>query len=291
MEYSDDNLARIRAALLDYHAATRSNGRKRSWSDIARTIADEFAELMPSAEDDADDLWSENSSAVKDPHKPLAEALRRFAAGTQTPSEERLDATCGYLKAKKFLTDADLLPAESGQPLLHALTAFFGAGQGPSDRAIEGRFTASRKQEGRPIELSVLTVRANGSGAAIAEDRLYNLPIAPQSTQRDALVRLLSRTGGSEQRFDGWLFVVDGPACLVVRDTLRGEASIYTIVGGGSESELVHLVKSRDFGLTPVGYNRAALRFAQEPQQPRERAIDRIKERMWEYRKESGDEQ
>ena len=78
--------------------------------------------------------------------------------------------------------------------------------------------------------MTVITVRDGGAYAPVVEDKLYSLPIAPQSTKRDALARLLKRSGGSEQRFDGWLFHRNGQACLVVQDSLRGEPSIYTVL-------------------------------------------------------------
>lgn len=286
MEYADDILARIQAALIDYHAATHTNGRKRTWSAIARELHETVLDTFDTDEDLEDD-----EERLADPYKPLAEALRRFAAGTQTPSKERLDALCAYLKSRSFLTDADLRPAEAWNPLVHALSAFFGGQDHGRDFApLQGRFAASRKLASGRTELSVVTVRDGGVHAPVVEDKLYSLPIAPQSTKRDALARLLKRSGGSEQRFDGWLFHRNGQACLVVQDSLRGEPSIYTVldrkVAAGDTPAAMLLVKSRDFGAPAPGYEKGRMSFVTEDTSTRDVAFGKIKERIWEYRQE-----
>lgn len=287
MEYSDDNIARIRAALLDYHGATHSNGRKRSWSVAAEAIAAaETPDLVPPEDDDDDDDLAGDDQRVRDPYKPLAEALRRFAAGTQTPSTDRLDAITDFLKSKKFLSDADLRSTERSPDLVQALSAFFGAAHDPAQEGIEGRFTASRKRDGLPNELSILTVRKNGNRAPAVEDRFYSLPIAPQSTKREALVRLLGRTGGSEQCFDGWVLLNKGRINLFLQDTLRSEVGVYTVVTGPGAS--MALLKSNDFGFPPIGY--ARLRKLAESKPPVEAALEKLKERLWVYRREDGDD-
>ncbi len=288
MEYSDDILARIQAALIDYHAATHSNGRKRTWSAIARDLHDAAMDAL-----DADDDIEDDDEPFGDPYKPLAEALRRFAAGSQTPTTERLDVLCAYLKSKTFLTEADLRPAEAGSPLVHALTIFFGGGEESRTTApLQGRFAASRKLPSGRTELSVVTVRNAGANVPVVEDKLYSLPIAPQSTRRDALARLLKRSGGSEQRSDGWLFHANGQTCLVVQDSLRGEPSIYTVldrkVAAGDTPAAVLLVKSRDFGAPAPGYEKGRMSFVPDDTSTRDVAFGKIKERIWEYRQEGG---
>lgn len=286
MEYSDDILARLQAALIDFHAATHSNGRKRTWSAIARELHEASLEPL-----DADDDEEDDDEPFGDPYKPLAEALRRFASGSQTPTKERLDAICAYLKSKSFLTDADLRPAAVGNPLVHALTAFFGSHNESRDFApLRGRFAASRKLSSGRTELSVINVRDAETHAPVVEDKLYSLPIAPQSTKRDALARLLKRSGGSEQRFDGWIFHRNGQACLVVQDSLRGEPSIYTVLDrkvavGGTPAAML-LVKSRDFGAPSPGHEKGRMNFVAGDESTRDIAFGKIKERIWEYRQE-----
>lgn len=285
MEYSDDILARIQAALIDYHAATHTNGRKRTWSAIARELHDAAIDSF----DEVDDI-EDDDEPFGDPYKPLAEALRRFAAGSQTPSKERLDALCAYLKSKSFLTEADLRPAAVGNPLVHALSTFFGVAGEAATAALQGRFAASRKQPTGRTELSVLTVKADSNSVPVVEDKVYSLPIPPQSTRRDALARLLKRSGGSEQRYDGWLFHWKGQTCLFVQDSLRGEPSIHTVldykVAAGSAPAAMLLVKSRDFGAPAPGYEKSRMSFVPDDTSTRDVAFGKIKERIWEYRQE-----
>src|SRR5690606_5268543 len=150
MEYSDDILERVRAALIEYHAATAANGRKRSWSKIASDLHFSFLEPPP-IDDGADD----DDERIVDIDKPVAESLRRFAAGTQTPSKDRLDAICAYLKEKSYLSDEDLVPAEPASHLLRALQAFFGIRDSAEVPAgtftIHGVFAASSKRESQAL--------------------------------------------------------------------------------------------------------------------------------------------
>lgn len=281
MEYSEDTLARIQAALIDFHAATHTNGHKRTWSVIATELYNSAIGLL-NADDDGHS---------GDPYKALAEALRRFAAGSQTPSKERLDALCSYLQSKSFLTDADLRPAEVGSPLVHALAIFFGAEEeGRTVTPLQGCFAASRKLPSGRTELSVVTVRNAGIRVPVVEDKLYNLPVVPQSVTRDALARVLKKKGGSEQRYDGWLFHKNGQTCLVVQDSLRGEPAIYTVldrkVAAGDTPAVILLVKSRDFAAPAPGYEKGRMSFVPDDASTRDMAFSKIKERIWEYRQE-----
>lgn len=280
MEYSGDILERIRAALIEYHAATASDGRKLPWYEIAKHLHGDF---LPASDEDDENLT--------DSYKALAEALRRFAAGSQTPSKARLDAVCGYLKSKSYLTDGDLRPAEPGSSLLYALQAFFGATADPAARrsySIAGTFHASRKNRSGRTEVSALTIREDGNGTTIVEDKVLHLTVAPQSTKRDALTRLLKRTGGAEWRFDGWLFQSQGQACIIVQDSLRQNPGIYTVLDRKNAPALANLVlvKSGDFGAPAPGYNREGLFAISADSNARDQMFARIRENIWEYRKE-----
>jgi hypothetical protein len=297
VEYSDDNLARLRAALIDFHAATHSNGRRRSWSVIAAMIVEAAQHLAP-PEEDGDDTWPQNDddrlplSANDDPYKPFAEALRRFAAGTQVPSIERLDALCELLVAKSFLTRADL--QQSGTPsLLHTFREFFeGGGQEPVAPLVTGRFAAERRHASGRIELSFMTTGDSQTGPAAIEEYVYNLRQAPQSTKREALVRLLSRTGGSEQRLTGWLFQTTRQTCLVLQDTLRGESTIHLLVDFKPTHEpgaaRLFLLKSHDFGFTQPTYEKGCMKLITDATYL-DGALTRIKDRLWYYRQVAAD--
>lgn len=283
MEYSGDILERVRAALMDYHAATAANGRKRTWSEIAADLYEEY--LVPPDDDGDDELMT----------KPLAEALRRFASGAQTPTKERLDALTRYLKAKSYLTDGDLEPADPHSPLLHALRDFFSESVDPATRrsfSVGGSFSASRKHKSGRTELSVLTIRDNGNGTTAVEDKIFYLAIVPQSLKRDALARLLKRTGGAELRYDGWLFQSQGQMCIFLQDTLRKNPSVYTVldrqVGNPTSPAKIVLLKSRDFGAPPPGYNKEALRYIPQDANLSEMKFAKIRDNIWEYRQEGG---
>jgi len=286
MDYSGDVIERVRAALMDYHAATATNGRKRTWSAIASDLHDEF--LSPPVVDD------ENDEDLRDVDKPLAEALRRFAAGAQTPSPERLDALCRYLVGRSYLSEGDLNPAAPASPLFHALRSFFGASTDPAAARsfpIKGSYAASRKHSSGRTELAILTISDGDIGFAAAEDKLFVLPVAPQSTKREALARILRRTGGAELRFDGWLFQSQGQACLFVQDSLRKNPGVYTILdrkpGAEGSRASVLLLKSGDFGAPMPGYNREGLIPISKEANVREMTFARIRDNIWEYRQES----
>lgn len=285
MEYSDDIVERVRAALMDYHAATASSGFKRTWSNIANEMHKGLL-VPPSVDDDDDDN-------LRDPDKPLAEALRRFASGAQTPSRERLNALALYLKNESYLSDSDLKPAAQSSPLVHALRAFFGeSGDAVTARALgfSGSFSASRKNSSGRTELAVLMIRDGNNGTVAVEDKLYSLPVSPQSTKRDALARILKRTGGTEQRFDGWLFHSQGQICLFVQDSLRKNPGVYTVLdrksGGQASSAHFLLLKSRDFGTPAPGYNQ--LVHVSQDTTVKETTFARIRDNIWEYRQERG---
>ena len=303
MEYSDDILARVRAALIDYHAASHANGRKRSWSVIADTIVQDFPDLAPPLEDDDNADWPDaegetqvlSRSVNKDPNKPFAEALRRFATGTQVPSKERLDALCELLLSKSFLNKADLESSEAGHALAHALAAFFGKeSEGPLSSDIAGRFASERRQPSGRAELSFLTINEASAAPSAIEDLIYNLPQPPQSTRREALVRLLSRTGGSEQRFQGWLYQTRRQTCLVLQDSLRGAASIHIVldrkVRAGDTPATIMLVKSQDFGPRAPSYEKGNLSYVPRETGGRDPALEKIRDRIWQYRQVNSDD-
>jgi hypothetical protein len=284
MEYSDDIVERVRAALMDYHAATAANGCKRTWSSIASALHQGF--LVPPLIDEDDD------NDFRDPDKPLSEALRRFAAGAQTPSKERLDALALYLTEKSYLSESDLKPAAPDSPLIRALLGFFSESADPATPrsfTIRGSFSASRKNSSGRTELAVLTIRDGDKGVAAVEDKLFSLPIPPQSIKRDALARILKRTGGAELRFDGWLFQSQGQVCLFVRDSLRNNPSVYTVLESKSRAASspanLSLLKSRDFGIRAPGYK--ALMYIPKDADVTEMAFSRIRENIWLYREEA----
>lgn len=285
MEYTDDILRRVRAALMSYRAATRVNGRKRTWSFIAEQLD----------VSDAAVIGDDDDRRETDPNKPLAEALRRFEAGTQTPTSERLDSLCRFLRKQSFLTDNDLTAAEPASPLISAVREFFGAAADTplrAETAFNGSFVASRKRQNGRTELSIMTLTDSGAGT-VAADNVYSLGIPPQSTRRDALMRLLKRTGGSETRYDGWLIrSPSGQVCAFLRDSLLDESSIYLVldqkVAAGPNGARMMLVKSRDFGAARPGGQREKLSYVTKDGDAADQKYSGIIDNIWEYRQEAG---
>ncbi|ABS65789.1 hypothetical protein Xaut_0533 [Xanthobacter versatilis] len=275
--YSDDVLARMQAALIALRAATGVNGRKRSWAAIALDLQ-EFLTDPADLDDDDDENFT-------DPLKPLAEALRRFAAGTQVPAPDRLDGLCRLLVSKAFLTEMDLRPAAHGSALLHALTAYFGTGEQASPS--RSRNTATRKTPGGRTELSVLTIAGEGNRPPAVEDSIYSLPIPPQSTDPGGLIRLMKRTGGSMRRFDGWLFRFHGQTIMVMQDSLKGEPAIYTVLyrknAALTAEGVMIILKSRDFGFPVPEFGEKMRLFSGSFA---EDALAMVKDRIWAYRQE-----
>ncbi|RVH60070.1 hypothetical protein CN213_06075 [Sinorhizobium meliloti] len=278
MELSDAALRTVRAALLEYRSATRVNGRKRAWFAIADDMHRGFLE---------DDETSE-----ADPRKALAEALRRFAAATQTPAPERLDALSRFLIHLKFLYAADIEATVQEPILVRALQDYFGLDgeAGETGPPLSATF-AGRRKVGTRTELSLLTIGEEQAGTFAVTENLYSLPIAPTSTKRDALTRILSRIGGSERRYSGWLVRTRGQHCLFARDEVSRETTIdiiliyQTDVPGRAPADIT-LVKSRDFGFAPAGYAKEKMKVLTSNHDPEEGRIARIKDNIWHYTKE-----
>lgn len=288
MEYADDVLDRLRAALMDFHAATARNGQKRSWKAIASAIHDGFLEA-PEIDDDDDDI-------LPDPDKPLAEALRRFVAGAQRPSPERLDALCQFLKSKSYLTDGDLASGTPDAPLLYAMRQFVnGKAHAPlstSSSRIRGTLTASRRHAHGRTELSVLSISDSDKDTVEIEDRIYLLPVPPQSTEREALARHIKRTGGAVLIHTGFALGWQGQVVAFVRDTLYDDVSVYTVLQSkpypDGRSGSVALIKSGDFGRPADGHPRSRLRIMpKDAQLMSEVAAHTLAEQMWYYKPET----
>lgn len=139
-----------------------------------------------------------------------------------------------------------------------------------------------------------MTLTDTGTGT-IAVDNIYSLGIAPQSFKREALIRLLKRTGGSETRYDGWLIrAPSGQICAFLRDSLLDESSIYLVldqkVAAGPHGARLMLVKSGDFGAARPGGQREKLSHVPKDGDAENQKYSGIIDNIWEYRQEaSGD--
>jgi hypothetical protein len=287
MDFADDVLDRVRAALMAYHAATGKDGRKRSWKAIAGEINDGFLEPPDLAEEDEDGFL--------DPDKPLAEALRRFVSGAQRPSPERLDGLCLFLKARSYLTDGDLEAGEPDTPLLHALRQMVnGKGQPPlgtGPSRIRGPLAARRSHAGGRTELSILAVSDRDPDSVSIEDRVYLLVTPPQSLAREALARQIKRTGGAVLIHTGFALGWQGQVVAFLRDTLYDDVSIYTVLQtrsyGDARRGSIALIKSGDFGTPADGHPRSRIRMLPKGAHlMSEVAAETLAEKMWYYKSE-----
>lgn len=225
MEYGDAIIRRLRDRLLRYRSETRMGGRKRPWHQVALDIAD--AECVPRSFYDREDDFA-----------VLGEALRRFAAGTQVLSRERLDATTSFLKEKGYVTDADLEQAEAPVQILHGLAAFFGDGSLPDPQALCGDYLAARHAPGGRNEYRLLTIALNGSGALEAEEVTHVTTARTHTRHPVELRRFFKVASTAMTRCDGWaVALAGGQALILVRDRLSGAGALRTLFPAGDSDE------------------------------------------------------
>jgi hypothetical protein len=216
MEYGDAIIRRLRDRLLRYRSETRIGGRKRPWHQVAMAIAD--AESVPRAFYDKEDDFA-----------VLGEALRRFGAGTQVLSRERLDALSAFLKEKGYLTETDLEQADAPVQVLHGLAAFFGNGSLPDPQALCGDYLAARHGGGRN-EYRLLTIALNGSGALEAEEVTHVTTARTHARHPVELHRFFKVASTAMTRCDGWaVALAAGPVLILVRDRLSGAGALRTL--------------------------------------------------------------
>lgn len=290
MEYTDDILARIRDALTEYHAATGHEGRKRSWSKIAFDLYLDFIE--------APDLDDEDEDRFADPNKSLGESLRRFVLGTQVPAPERLKAISQYLMGKGYLSEDDLRPGEKQRPFARVFAEFLGSNDKASSKAanrIKGHYQAVRRKRGQLSEISILRVAESSGPVFDVEDTEYSQVADATAKTRAAIRRALRRTGGSELRYEGWLFHWNGQTCLALKDSLGRDAPrLYTVIRhqvlDKKDSERLFVIKSNDFGYKGAGYEMELMpgMSAGVPVTLVESTLASVRDNLWEFRKEPG---
>jgi hypothetical protein len=114
MQLTEWQTRRLRDRLMRFRKARGVNGRDRPFERIALDIlACEKAGLA----------FDHDSSA-----KSLAESLRRFVSGKQSPSEERLDALRIFLMEESFIAANDLDEDKTEHHAPLALMEHFGIG-------------------------------------------------------------------------------------------------------------------------------------------------------------------
>ncbi|WP_341857969.1 hypothetical protein [Sinorhizobium medicae] len=239
MEYTDPVLRRLRDRLIRYRSEARTNGRKRPWHRVAMDILD--AESVSPAY-----YEKEVSSEI------LGEALRRFAAGLQTPTVERLDAITAFLTEQHYLNGADLGEAQAPLEAARQLAAFFGEAAPRhllARDALCGSFLAVRTDGGRK-KYVLLDVSPIGNSAVQVEETEHSTSAVSHSRNPAELRRFLKVASTAMEKRDGWMIEAPrGQVIIFIRDRLNGEANVYTVIaddrepGTTSLAQNVHLLR------------------------------------------------
>lgn len=239
MEYTDPVLRRLRDRLIRYRSEARTNGRKRPWHRVAMDILDADS-VSPAYYE------KEGSSEI------LGEALRRFAAGLQTPTVERLDAITAFLAEQHYLSGADLGEAQAPLEAARQLAAFFGEVAPrhlPARDALCGQFLAVRTDGGRK-KYVLLDVSPVGNSALQVEETEHSTSAVTHTRSPAELRRFLKVASTAMEKRDGWMIEAPrGQVIIFIRDRLNGEANVYTVVaddrkaGGANAAHNIHLLR------------------------------------------------
>lgn len=239
MDYTDAIIRRLRDRLLRYRSESRIGGRKRPWNRIAQDIAD--AESVPRAFYDKEDDFD-----------VLGEALRRFAAATQVPTVERLDAITAFLTEKGYLTREEMEEVEPPVQAILALAQFFGSHDGPNPQAFCGEFFAARHSANGRNEYRLLTLAMNGNTGMQAEETAHLTAARARTNDPRELRRFFKVAATATIKSDGWLVPVDPRQFLMlVKDRTTGEAELRTLVRAEPDGAVRSLYTLQQKGFTP----------------------------------------
>lgn len=192
MDYTDAMIRRLRDRLMRYRTENRIGGRKRPWHRVAQDIAD--AESVPREFYDREDNFD-----------VLGEALRRFEAGLQVPSRERLDAIRAFLIEKRYLDpDAGAENDDDPRHLFAAVGSLLtGAGRFVAEGQVEGSYLAVRQQGGR-YDYRIVSVTAAGDDVWTIDDAIYKTAMPARTSNPADLRRILKVASTVTMRSDGW---------------------------------------------------------------------------------------
>lgn len=222
MEYTDVILRLLREALERYRLQNRANGRERSWKQVAFDI---FEPPLTLSDQEVDALL-----------KPEAESLRRFTAGKQTPTPERLDRLREFLIDEECLAESDLATGDATAADVRALYKFFDFRPGgifPFPRAL---IAASAAPHDR-TELRILRTWQEGEGLRVSE-AIYWVSSPPRLNDMQNLESYLEKNNTGKFVREGWL--VETPARQLLfffKDPLRRSTTYSTVVYDGRDLE------------------------------------------------------
>lgn len=221
MEYSAASLRRLRDRLMRYRLERRSTRRQLGWESVAENILNSPAV--------SGNFYDREESKVK----VFAEALRRFAAGSQVLTTERLDALKAFLMDEGFLSEGDLVEATAPMQAILGLDAFFGE---RSNDVIAGRkalcgsfICVSKDERGRP-EYRLLTVEGDGQSVLSLSETAYITGAETTARDRIKLERFFRRNAIAAIPSDGWLYVSGGAIIFLMQDRQTGQSTLRSVI-------------------------------------------------------------
>lgn len=141
MAYTDGQIDRLRARLCAYRAQMGENGRMRPWKAVI------------------DDILMSEATAHEYPANGALpefkeEALRRFAAGTSVPSQDKLEDIHAFLVDERFLTDEALNEGVWDYAVALSLRSLFGevAGSGEFCQSVSGAYRSETEAEHKGLK-------------------------------------------------------------------------------------------------------------------------------------------
>ena len=227
MDYTDAMIRRLRDRLMRYRTENRIRGRKRPWHRVAQDIAD--ADTVPREFYDREDNFD-----------VLGEALRRFEAGLQVPSRERLDAIRIFLIEKRYLdADGDDETA-TPQRLIDNVRGFLGGDQPCAlPETALGCFIAEQRRGGRGYVYRVVSIMPAENGTGVFEESIHKTAMAARTRDASELRRFFQVAATATQRRDGWVLAGrNGQLLMLVKDRITGETEIGSFVTNTEAEEL-----------------------------------------------------
>ncbi len=227
MDYTDAMIRRLRDRLMRFRTENRIGGRKRPWHRVAQDIAD--AESVPREFYDREDNFD-----------VLGEALRRFEAGLQVPSRERLNAIRAFLIEKRYLdADGDDETA-TPQRFIDNVRGFL-AGEQPCavPETALGYFIAEQRSGGRGCVYRVIRIMPAENGTGVFEESIHKTAMAARTRDTRELRRFFQVAATTTQRRDGWVLAGrNGQLLMLVKDRITGETEISSFVTSKGEEEI-----------------------------------------------------
>lgn len=226
MEYTDAVLRRMRDALVHYRSDNRIGGRKRKWERIAE-------DMLESPSTPREIRMNEAEYPV------LGEALRRFAAGTQTLAVPRRDVLRDFLAAKRYLLQDDLAVDDISQDWVRSLYKFFEGGSEPvaaPHHRLEGGYCGARREEYGKKRISFIRIALRADGILGVEETLHETSLDWASRDFTALQRVAKAGTLKREKLDGWIMGRGEQQLLILVIRLDG-ACQYRVIAPAAGKE------------------------------------------------------